>query len=321
MRLDVYKKCINQGNYLSVVNSLIKEYYNYGFKLGYLDNSNRYKLDNYLRSMKVIFDSSLPGDAKVENNILYINPKFTFRTDCGLAQSEKYASEIIFHELSHLMNSFHDDFLQRDNGLFDIFCDNFHELARRKFNINRNRNVNWDDSNNLDKYPFYAIRLLDEAVSQNVSEDLLAEKYGYNRDLMFKNYSYYHGIKYTSNYNSYGIFQDVVERFSRTLAGVNSFRDLCLLSFHENVSEKILSEHIENRVAFEDLYDEFCYMGLLLFTVYYHDGHANSKLADSKLIYDSYYNLLRILRNGYEGRNIINTPQLQFDKKRRVISW
>ena len=325
MRLDVYRRCVNNGSrdsYINLIQSLIDEYYSYAVKLGYIDFSNRDKFNKYINGVTIRLDNSIGGDAVVNGNVITINPRRTFRTDIDLSSSEKNATEIIFHELSHVMNSFHDDYLEGENGLFDIFSEKFHSLGRTKFGLDITRNSDERDSYNLDKYPIYAIRLLDEAVAQNVCEDLMACKYNYDRNKRFES-KLFLGINYRTNYNCYGIFQEIVERFSQTLAGINSFRDLCKLSFKEDAPYKIISEHIEKPYSFVCLYRELCLMGLILYAQYVREGHCKSSaiMPDVRFVQDEYVSLLDLLSKGYEYREVIDTPKVYVDKDNKTIRW
>ena len=325
MELREYERCLREGTtsaYAKVIQKLIYEYYSYGQALGYIDSTNVNKFTSYIRNLKIVFDHSLGGDAKVDGNIIYINPRRLFRTDVSICDSEKNACEIIFHELSHTMNCFHDDYLLGDNGTLSIFCDKYFALARSKFGMNISKNGNMNNPNNLDLFPFCAVTLLDEAIAQDVAEELMAKKYRYDRRSKIHSEKLF-GVNYSTNFNYYGFFQIIAEKFAKTLAGVNSLRELGKLSFHEDLPYKIVSEYIERPDSFNCLYKELCYIGLMLYAFYVNDGHGNSNsfVHDNRFIYDSYYRLLKLLDDGYEDRKVIRTPNLVVDKNNKNIRW
>lgn len=309
-----YMNLLNNRDYYKIVKNFVSEYINYAYQLGYIGEDNYHKLVN----INVVFDEELPGYAVTNGNTITINPKIFYSGPA--VQTEKVSFSTISHELSHLLNSFHYEYLMKDNSIFRIFIDRYQQLSRDKFGVNMN--INYTDSiNNLHNISRNAGVLLDEAVAQEICEDVVAAKYGIDRNGEYRRVNYPFNITFSTNFEGYGIFQDIAERFSKTLAGVNSLNELAKLSVHRDVPYKILSEHIENSFAFKCLYDELCRMGLIVYAEYWLNGHANSGKPREDLVRQSYYELLRISDSGKEERIVINTPKVLVNRNSRTINW
>lgn len=319
MRLDDYKKYLDRRDYRGIINELIKEYYSYGMELGYVDLSNSNKLKVFLREANFIFDLSLKDSVRIQGKTIRINPNNVFRTDCSIEDSEENASRIIYTELSHCMNSFHSDYLAGPRGLFYIFCNDFHRFVMDNYNVYFYKKNDGKDISSLDHYPIYAVKLLDDVVSQNVSEELLAYKYGYDRGTKYKDLDYDYGISYKTNFGSDGLFQDIGEKFSKTI-GYESLNKLSNLSFHGDVCLDILCERLKNRDSVVNLYRELCFMGLLLYTDYYKKGRIKNDLPDSSLIENSYLEAIHYLEQDIENRKDTDAAVLNIDKWLRKIN-
>lgn len=317
--LTSYQVLVREKNYTDLISYFIKQFYSIGIKLGYLNGSAGDKFLNRVKNLRVIIDCSLPGDAKIDGNCLRINPNLTFCRFDSVYENEKYASEVIFHEFTHLINCFHDDLNDTNGGLLRIFTENFHTLMRSKFGILINKN-NSENPDNLDLYAKNGIYLLDEAVAQYVAEDMLDYKYGRKRKVT-RQYFAPADIYYMTSFNEYGLFQGISEKFSRTLAGVNNLREFSKLALQDGLIEKILSEHTENSTAFYNLYRELSYFGILLFSLYHNYGHAGGEMPSLKVLNNSYRELNKLLSYGEEKRDYITTPALVVDKYRKTINW
>ena len=236
-----------------------------------------------------------------------------------MKEAERKSFSIFAHECSHVLNSFHDDQLLRDNSIFRIFVDNYVRLSRNKFGQNVYVNPA-DRMDNIHNFAKNAVIFLDEVVAQEICEDIVAKKYNINRNNNYHCYNNF-GIAYRTNFEYYGILQEAADKFAKTLAGVNSLNDLAKLSTRENAPLKVMSEHIENAYAFNTLYNEFCRMGAIIYLVYYMDGHAHSSRPTDEFVRNAYYELLQLSERGYENRNVIRTPRLILDRNNRTINW
>ena len=315
MRLDDYKKKLDRNDYRGIINELIKEYYNFGVEKGYIDLTNSNKLKSFLREANFTFDISVKGTIMVQGKTIRVNPNNTFLKDCSIEESEKYASEVIYFLLSHPMNSFHSDYLANKKGLLNIFCDDFSRFVLDNYNIYMFKDTNMNNKNNIDKYSFSAVKLLDDVVSQNVSEDLLAYKYSYDREDKYKEYDYDYGIKYKSNFNSNGFFQEFGEGFARTFLDL-SLDELSKLSFHSDAPLEILSANCKNGSNTVSLYKAFCCMGLMLYVEYYRQGRIK-ELPDENFIEDFYLILITIIHSHRFGDE--NNNSLFIDRTDRKI--
>lgn len=297
--------------YSNLYEKYVKEYVQYGITLGYFNNNEIYDCIKRIRKYKVVFISSLEGDAKVDGYTLYINPKRTFISD-------EYASEVLFHEFTHINSRLNDDIKKRENGLFSIFVSSFHKSMKNQFNITINKDES-DNENNLDNYGQNGVRLLDEAVAQFVSEDMLDYKFN-RRRIKQKKYCSYIGEYYNTNFNYYGIFEEIADKFSKTLAGINGLKDFSKAALKDGIVKKVIKEHTENSYAYEALYNEFTRLGILLFAEYYSNGHIkNQKMPDKYALNAAYHSLNDILDDGLEERNYIDTHDFIID--RGIIRW
>lgn len=76
--ISSYQKYVREKNYTKLVNYYIQQFYNIGIRLGYLNGSATEKFLNRIKNLRVIMDSSLSGDARIDGNCLKINPNLTF---------------------------------------------------------------------------------------------------------------------------------------------------------------------------------------------------------------------------------------------------
>jgi len=298
--------------YSNLYEKYIREYVQYGIQLGYFNNNNEIQdCIERIRKYKVIFNSSLEGDAKVDGYILYINPKRTFKSD-------EFASEVLFHEFTHMNSRLNDDIKKRGNGLFSIFASSFHKSMKNQFNIIINKDES-ENENNLDNYGQNGMRLLDEAVAQFVSEDMLDYKFN-RRRVKQKKYCSYIGDYYNTSFNFYGIFEELTDKFSKTLSGINGLKDFSKAALKDGIVEKIIREHTENAYTYEALYNEFTRLGIILFAEYYSQGHIkNQNMPDKYVLSNAYYSLINILDDGLEERKYIDTSDFRIDKG--IIRW
>ena len=304
MSLDTYKRLLERRDYRSIINELIKEYHILGNEKGYVDLSNSNKLKTFLRESNFVFDTSVKGTVVVQGKTIRINPNTTFLTDCSIEESEKNATREIFTLLGHSMNSFHRDYLDGKRGLLNIFCTDFHRFILDNFNTYMYKNSDNKDMSNLDRYPTYAVKFLDDLVCQNVTDDLLAYKYGYDRKSKCRDIEYDFGISCRSNFSSNELFQEIGEKFSKTIG--LSLDELSDLAFHSDAPLEILIKSTKSRRNVCELYRAFCYMGLMLYVEYYRQGRTNNELPSTKFISDSYNNLIHNLERKRDGDELSN---------------
>ena len=139
-----------------------------------------------------------------------INQHFSVHPNSGVLNKDEIRQLYLFHELGHNILNLTDDVKIID------FCDSFMDVLSSK----------------SDYYPMYNISkemvysgfwLLEEALSQELGEFLVYEKA--NKMRPEKREEIDLGIKFYTNFDYYGLFQDIAINFGNTIRGVGEYKD------------------------------------------------------------------------------------------------
>lgn len=286
-------------DYNNIFKKYIYEYIELGKKAGYFNTLQSIKFRKLLESINLEINYNLEGNAHVVGNKIIINPKRIFGKD------EKFASEVFFHEFSHIINNIHIDITKDDNeSLLKSFKYTFIETMKYYFRKDySNSPLNNDDISSPYEYTLYGVLLLDEAIAQNITEDLLSIKYNIPRRKKIE-YSAFADIKYNTDFSIYGIYQELAEVFSKTIRGFNNLKELSIASFEPNFVNNLISEHMENHYTYEALYQKLSYLGVIYFAQEKYNGHLENKedVITRTIANNAYNRALKICNAGIDNR-------------------
>lgn len=280
--------------------NLVEEYFRYGVSLGFFNREKVKLFYNQLLNLNVTYDSSLPGDAKITGNSLLINNQRTFK-------DEQNASLILFHEFTHYCSNIHKD-IHDQNGYFNKLRNNIHSFMSTNF-FYRNLSTKKGDVMNPYTYILYGGLLLDEVTAEYVATKVVSKKFGkqmplYRRDKKIgSNY-----IDYVSNFQYYGIGQQLVDGFSKTLFVKNEdkgINGLCKHIFDNDFVRNLIYQHNERPDALKSLCEELGYMGVIAWYEEEKNGRLNGEHIPDSFVYYSYQRAIQVIRNGYEPRETI----------------
>ena len=126
-----------------------------------------------------------------------------------------------------------------------------------------NPNMQSFNSNDLKSYAVLGPILLDEAIAENVATELVSTKFRLHRNKVGKER---YGIRYVTNWDYYGIGQEIAEKFAKTLfmdENEQNLNGLSRDSLSNGFTNRLLYQHCENRDTLKALYDIFCHMGVI----------------------------------------------------------
>lgn len=175
------------------------------------------------------------------------------------------------------------------------------------------------DVNNPYTYMLFGGLMIDEVTAEHVATEMVKQKYREpvlpkNRQRLYGKYVH----PYKSHFEYYGVGEELIEQFSRTLFLKSNCRNLNGLAreiFKNNFVYDLIRQHNENPEAFQALVDKLAYLGVIGFSEEQYNGHRKDKEPVSTLlIRDSYESLQDIFREGREERENIpnNIPAPTF---------
>ena len=277
--------------------NIAREYFRYGVSLGYFDREQVNSFYQQLLNLETIHDNSLPGDAKIEGNTLLINDKRTFF-------NERNADLILFHEFTHYCSNIHRD-VHNPNGYFNKIRNNI-DLFMDTKSVYRSMITKRGDIMNPYTYILYGGLLLDEVTAEYVATKMVSKKFADKMPLFRKDEkigNYY--LDYVSNFQYYGIGQQLVEGFSKTLFVKNEDKNLNGLCKHianKNFVRDLIIQHNERPSDMKALCEELGYMGVVAWYEEKKQGRLHGKPIPEDFIYHSYQKARQIIRDGYEPR-------------------
>ena len=245
------------------IKGFVGEYLRLGLETNILDRDNIDTLYSRISGTKIKVDNSITGDAvvKFENDgyTIYINEE-----KCK-NKGEYFIDEVIFHELSHLVNEVHRD-------LFEYKYSRIKDFEKQKSYI--------ADGNDLVRYPTWGMILIDESIAQYTAQLLVNRKYGGN---IYPEYFYETPLTDPKVYLK-TIFADYPEahkfadKFARTIySGDSALFKLCKDSYRDTFIENMFIKYNFRENGMNDLYEILGYMGNILIADYASKGHFSFK--------------------------------------------
>lgn len=291
-----------QIDYNKKIEKYILEYIKYGLELGLFNSTQASLFKTKLINLKVFIDSNLAGDAKVQDNNLYINS--------SLFNNERKLSLVLFHEFSHTCNSIHKELFNKNYpNKFDIFknyVENNFSSSVSSYSYGYNTTY-LQDINNPYTYYKFGLLLIDEVLCEYTSTLMVARKY--NEKLSYKRYCRNYNtqeINYYSSFDYYGIGEELVDLLSKTLFLKNDEKNifgLCKSMFNQDFVSVLINQHAEFDDALILLYEEISLMGVLAFCEERYYGRYLDRISiDPNLIKYAYDKCKRILIEGKEPR-------------------
>lgn len=288
---------------IKTVRIYMNEYYNYAIRLG-LIKGQKAKTDLAIRfnRMRIIIDSTLPKTAnlKLERNAneitLLISPNFLNKSDYEI-------SEGLFHDLTHAISRIEDSLYNENDKLIRKYVDTYSSTVRKMFNPNYDSSE-FEDYNLNSPYSYteWGFVLLDEAIAQEVAEEMLELKYGKKREKSVSRCSFA-PITYYHDFSCYGIYQELALKFAKTLRGINDLHDLAVASFQDDFLNNLIAEHTESLYTYEALFKELSYLGFICFVDYNERGFLSNKLSfDAATIKSTYQKVLSLMEKGKDNR-------------------
>ena len=280
--------------------NIAREYFRYGVALGYIQREQVNSFYQQLLNLDVIHNNSLHGEAKIEGNTLLINDRRTFL-------NERTADLVLFHEFMHYCSNIHRD-LNNPNGYFYKIRNNIDSFMDTK-TIYGNMPTKNGDIMNPYTYILFGGLLLDEVTAEYAATKMVSEKFGdemprYRKDKKIGNYY----LDYVSNFDYYGIGQQLVEGFSKTLFVENKDKNLNGLCRHivdPKFVKDLVVQHNERPSDMKALCEELGYMGVIAWYEEKRQGRLHGKNIPEDFIYHSYQKAMQIIRDGYEPRETI----------------
>lgn len=234
--------------------------------------SNIYrKMKDSLYSLKIerIYDA--PGDAVVDGDTLKICFE-NINRQCMLL-GLGYVDEVLFHEFSHVVNSFHSAIYGKDSFNIDTAL---------KMRMKYSSISSFQDNKLLyNQDPYLGVILLDEFIAQNMAQKLVIYKYNKMENKQQDTYMTFDGLmKYTSkdfvsticepkmrmktSFSCYEEFDSLARAFIKKNGfGVDEF---VRLSVNYDLPRTIIS-NLDNKTA-TAMYTDLCYLGVIKEKIY-----------------------------------------------------
>lgn len=290
--------------YNSEYRKYVEEYISLGLQIGYFDYTKIQEFRDKLYNIDITIDNSIPGDAYFGENGLIINKNRMFKS------GEEYESLTFFHEFTHMCSNLHDDlFNKRDKGLINKLSNNANKFTNTDYNYGYLKTKK-GDVNNPFTYISFGAMLIDEVTAENVATEMVRLKY--NKVVPFSNKQKVYGkniVNYKSHFDYYGIGEELVEGFSKTLFMQNQSRNLnglCRDIFKKDFVYNLIRQHNEKNYSMSCLIEELAYLGVVCFEEEKSNGHLKNREAIlPEIVYDSYLKLKDLLIKGRENRECI----------------
>ena len=152
--------------------------------------------------------------------------------------------------------------------------------------------------------------LIDEVTAENVATEMVKLKY--NKVVPFTNKQKVYGrnvVSYRSHFDYYGIGEELVDDFSKTLFMQKQSRNLnglCRDIFKKDFVYNLIRQHNEKNFSMSCLIRELAYLGVICFEEEKSNGHLKQRERIlPELVYDSYFKLKDLLKEGRENREYI----------------
>ena len=280
--------------------NIVREYFTYGVSLGYFNKEQVNYFYNKLLNLETIHNNSLPGDAKIEGNVLYINDRRTF-------SNERDAYLVLFHEFTHCCSNIYYD-IHNPNGYLNRIRNNINSFMDTT-TYYKSMPTREGDILNPYTYILYGGLLLDEVTAEYVATKMVSKKYEDKMPRFRKDEKIGDRyVDYVSNFEYYGIGQQLVEGFSKTLFAKNEDKNLngmCKRIFDGNFVRNLVYQHNERPSDMKALCEELGYMGVIAWYEEEKNSRLHGKHIPEDFVYHSYHKATQIIREGYEPRETI----------------
>ena len=237
----------------------IEHYLYYLIKLGYVDKGNIYDILKRIMSIKLIRLLGVDENIYVgytENNVVSLNPNIQSNdTLTGEERSLLFGS----HEYGHVVNS--------------RWSNRALATSQSLWSSTELRNSALKYGYDSLKYFFHGIKLLDEAITQDVAENVT---YAYAEKMRPKKTYHnskelFNGKSYVSNFEIYGDFQEVAAKFARLINFINADSSMSIDEVLYKLSKESMNKNFLRRIILDifsqqnnnDFYLMVCCMGLL----------------------------------------------------------
>lgn len=262
---------MNINNYIK---RKIAEYINLLKCCGYIRNDKILnEIYKKLNSIKVERIYNAPGDAVITGNCLKICWE---NIEKNMKQKGNYyIDEVLFHEFSHVLNSFHNAIFGDDQFIISDY------IQKRMYGFTTIELLEQSDELLYNQDPCFGIILLDEFIAQSISQKMVIEKFKSLDELSKKEYVYdnnffeYKNRDYITkiceppmmiktsfaDYPEFDIFaQSFITKYGYN---VETFIAKSLnANFVKDFIKSLSSEKIEQ------LYTDLCYLGMIQQRVY-----------------------------------------------------
>lgn len=292
---------MNLNNY---VKRKIEEYIILLKKCGYVtENQTLNEIYKKLNSLSVERIYNAPGDAVIIDNKLKICCENIEKE--VKKKGEYYIDEVLFHEFSHVLNSFHNaiygenKFIISDYIQHRMNCFTTIELLEQGDELLYNQD------------PCFGIILLDEFIAQNISQKMVIEKlrmleggtkrkYAYDSNLSEYKYRYFKTniceppMTISTSFADYPEFDIFAKKFIKKYNfDVENF-------INKSLEKNFLKTFINslNYESIEKIYIDLCYLGLIQQRVYMLKGFAtindrNDPVYDSRKVHSAMSKILK----------------------------
>jgi hypothetical protein len=132
----------------------------------------------------------------------------------------------------------------------------FHELAHILTQIHEIIDASIDDyiNGSLKHSHMYGYQIIDEAMVQDMAENLFHISKGSVRPSLHSEYDEILNISIQTNFGFYGLYQPIANAFAQSLRGMSNIHDMCKFALYNNFYKHIIDEY--RRDGVEDRLDE-----------------------------------------------------------------
>lgn len=247
---------------------------------GYIKDNNYYEISKKFRSLKIKRIYNAPGDAKIDGTTLMIcNENIEHNMQL---KGEYYLDEVLFHEFSHFINSFHNSIYGYEKVIIRDY------IQKNMDNFTTIEVLEEGDKNLYNQDPYLGILLLDEFIAQSIAQKLILYKLG-NLDSSSKE-KYVFDIclrEYKPRYITTNICEPPItiqtslatypEFYIFSVKFLNKYGfnvdDFIKESINPNFVKKFINKVDKEKMS--ELYIDLCYLGIIRERVYLLKGFKN----------------------------------------------
>ena len=289
----------------NLINQKIDEYLLWLYKTDLV--TDKCLLNEYskkLHSLKIneIFDA--PGDARItfDGNLEYCVSNITLQM---MYNGEYYIDEVLFHEFTHVINSFHNSLSVKDGFIIkDAIEDKMDNFTNTELLVQEDKLLYNQD-------PCFGVIMLDEYVAQSVAQELVKTKYNTLDDKAKQRYAKnglagYQKRNYTTRiseppYHLVTSLGDYQEYDLPTKMFIEKYLHISHIEFIKRAINGDLLRNIIANLDFEEaeeIYFDLCYLGLIENALAIHRGfrkenNPNDPVNNPKNVYKAFKKVLK----------------------------